>query len=152
MTYVIETINAAARLKIQNDLNRQSEYAEISVHNFLWNHPDQTWAIDRGRDRYLHPIAQLGPSTRSSFHFFLEGKSYTFTIPDSPFNPICPIIFITCIASDNPENKEKLATAIQDAFDTYGRFGHGPDESFDSKINKSPGASRVVITLPAKGI
>lgn len=131
MTYKIESIGNNGMNKIQEDLRRQERYARLSVDRLLISGPRQKWAIDEARHRYLHRCQFPGPE--DAFHFFIDGRSYKFIIPNSLFETHCVAEFLT-----QPDDPQTVSSAIQEAFDTFGRLGFGPDDDEFSEVILSP--------------
>lgn len=131
MSYVLEPISENGISRIQKDLINQELYKDMIVEKFISFGPASMWAIDRTAGTYLHGIRGAGPSSGSLFHFF-NGVSHVFSISESLFETTCSLRFID---PANPERKKDLLVQIQEAFNTFGRSGYGPNQDEFSHVN-----------------
>lgn len=129
MTYILETIGEAGMLKIQRDLDSQQAYCSRQASRFVSRGANAPWGIDCTRNLYLHRIQFIASSDEVAYHFFSDGRSVLFTIPDNQFDGSFEIDFF-----EPQEDVQILIDQIQEAFDTYGRSGRGPDVDEFSRV------------------
>lgn len=141
MTYSIELLNDTIKAKIQQDLRIQEIYKHYQVENIIWRTPNERWAFDIQRNRYLHRVVQAAPPTQDSYHFHLDGKTYQIVVQTGAEHNA--LIFHGHQPIDSLSAR-KLLPEIQEAFDIYGRYGSGTDD------DGWPGANRVELTLKPK--
>lgn len=144
MTFLLEPIGQEGLEKIQRDLQSQEKYKDLQVNHFLSSGTNQRWAIDSKRNRYLHSIRRFGASHLRPYHFFFDGISYEIEIPDSICRPQYSAHIYASNDADDHASLLKVLPAIQEAFDTFGSCGFGPDEE------GWPGFYRVELTLSAE--
>lgn len=129
MTYILERLGEAGMVKIKNDLASQSGFDQLEVERFVLTGTNETWAVDRRRNRYMHRIRFITPPSEVPYHYFNNGVSLRFTIGGSLFDTTCQLTFI-----DKPKEITVAIAEIQEVFDTYGRSGRGPDDDEFSRV------------------